>query len=151
MLADPKHGRWSYRIRPGFKVDPKTGKRRQVNGKTYATKREAQTERNKAAVLLDKGKVPTVDRTTYADYLPRWLERRTDELRPPRPAPRATWRTTRGTSSRTSPPRRSAACRCGRSAVATSRRSSTSSSTPAAALSPCGGSSPSSRARSGPR
>ncbi len=36
----------------------------------------AQTERNKAAVLLDKGKVPTVDRVAYADFLPRWLERR---------------------------------------------------------------------------
>jgi integrase len=74
MVEDPKHGRWSFRISAGF--DPQTKKRRQVNGGTYATKREAQVERNKAAALVDRGKVPTVDRTTYAEYLPRWLARR---------------------------------------------------------------------------
>lgn len=74
MLQDPKHGRWSLRLSAGF--DPATGKRRQVNGRTFDTKREAQTERNKAAALIDRGKVPTVDRTTYAEYLPRWLDRR---------------------------------------------------------------------------
>lgn len=74
MLTDPKHGRWSFRLSAGF--DPATRKRRQVNGGMFDTKREAQTERNKAAVLLDKGKVPTVDRTTYAQYLPKWLDRR---------------------------------------------------------------------------
>lgn len=74
MLEDPKHGRWSFRLSAGF--DPLTKRRRQVNGGTYATKREAQIERNKAAALIDRGKVPTVDRTTYADYLPTWLERR---------------------------------------------------------------------------
>lgn len=74
MLEDPKHGRWSFRLSAGF--DPRTKKRRQVNGGTYATKREAQIERNKAAAKLDGGKIPTVDRTTYGEYLEKWLQRR---------------------------------------------------------------------------
>ncbi len=74
MLEDPKHGRWSFRLSAG--LDPVTGKRRQVNGGTYATKRDAQQERNKVAVKLDQGKVPTVNKETLADYLPKWLDRR---------------------------------------------------------------------------
>lgn len=83
MLVDPKHGRWSFRISAG--IDPITRKRRQVNGGTFATKREAQQERNRVATKVDQGKVPSVSRETFADYLPRWLERhaRTDQgLRP---------------------------------------------------------------------
>ncbi|VXB26123.1 Integrase [Nocardioides sp. AX2bis] len=74
MTADPKHGRWSFRLSAG--KDPVTKKRRQVNGGTYPTKREAQQERNKAALKIDQGKVLSVSRETLADYLPRWLERR---------------------------------------------------------------------------
>lgn len=74
MVEDPKHGRWSFRISAGF--DAVTKKRRQVNGGSYATKREAQQERNRAAVRLDQGKLATPSRETLAEYLPRWLERR---------------------------------------------------------------------------
>lgn len=73
QMSDPKHGRWSFRLSAGF--DPVTKRRRQINGGTFATKREAQQERNKLAVKLDQGKVPTASRETLADYLPRWLER----------------------------------------------------------------------------
>lgn len=73
MFEDPKHGRWSFRISAGF--DPMTKKRRQVNGGTYATKREAQQARNAAAVKIDQGKILTPSKLTYAEYLPKWLER----------------------------------------------------------------------------
>ena len=73
MLADPKHGRWSYRISAG--VDPVTKARRQVNGKSYPTKREAQKARNEAAVKVDKGNYLKPSRQTFAEYLPLWLER----------------------------------------------------------------------------
>jgi integrase len=74
MLADAKHGRWSFRISAG--TDPITKKRRQVNGGTFATKREAQQARNAAASKIDLGKVPSTSRETVAEYFPRWLERR---------------------------------------------------------------------------
>lgn len=83
MLEDPKHGRWSFRLSAG--VDPVTKKRRQVNGGTYPTKREAQQARNAAAVRVDQGKILAPSRETFAEYLPSWLERhaRTDRgLRP---------------------------------------------------------------------
>ena len=83
MAQDPKHGRWSYRISAG--VDPVTKARRQVNGKSYPTKREAQKARNEAAVKVDKGSYLKPSRETFAEYLPKWLERhaRTDDgLRP---------------------------------------------------------------------
>lgn len=73
QMSNPKHGKWSFRL--SAKFDPVTKKRRQINGGTYVTKREAQQERNKTAVKLDQGKVPTASRKTLADYLPRWLER----------------------------------------------------------------------------
>lgn len=72
-MSHPKHGRWSFRLSAGF--DPLTKRRRQVNGGTFATKREAQQERNRMAVKLDQGKVPTVSRVTLTEYLPRWLDR----------------------------------------------------------------------------
>lgn len=75
MLEDPKHGSWSFRMSAGF--DPITKKRRQINGGAFATKKEAQQERNRVAVRLDQGKVPSINRTTFAEYLPKWLERRT--------------------------------------------------------------------------
>lgn len=74
MLQDPKHGRWSFRLSAGF--DPSTGRRRQVNGGTFDTKREAQQARNAAAVKLDQGKYVTPTRETLAEYLQRWLVRR---------------------------------------------------------------------------
>lgn len=74
MLEEPDHGRWSFRISAGF--DPVTKKRRQVNGRSYRTKREAQTERNKAAVKIDRGDFVQPSRETFAQYLPAWLERR---------------------------------------------------------------------------
>ncbi|MDO3396991.1 tyrosine-type recombinase/integrase [Nocardioides sp. SOB44] len=74
MLEDPKHGRWSFRLSAGF--DPMTKKRRQVNGGTYPTKREAQQARNAAAVKLDQGKWLAPNRDTLAEYLEKWLERR---------------------------------------------------------------------------
>lgn len=83
MLEDPKHGRWSFRLSAG--VDPATKRRRQVNGATYPTKREAQQARNAAAVRIDQGKVIAPTRETFAEYLPGWLDRhaRTDRgLRP---------------------------------------------------------------------
>lgn len=83
MLTDPKHGSWSFRLSAGF--DPVTKRRRQVNGGTYPTKREAQQARNAAAVRIDQGKILSPSRETFAEYLPAWLERhaRTDRgLRP---------------------------------------------------------------------
>jgi len=83
MAQDPKHGRWSFRISAG--MDPVSKRRRQVNGKSYATKREAQKARNEAAVKVDKGNYLAPSRETFAEYLPKWLERhaRTDDgLRP---------------------------------------------------------------------
>jgi integrase len=74
MLEDPKHGRWSFRLSAGF--DPITKKRRQVNGGSYDTKREAQQARNAAAARLDQGKLATPSRETFAEYLPKWLDRR---------------------------------------------------------------------------
>ena len=74
MLADAKHGRWSFRVSAG--TDPVTRRRRQINGGTYATKREAQQERNKVVARLDQGKVPSASREVFADYLVRWLDRR---------------------------------------------------------------------------
>lgn len=74
MLTDPKHGRWSFRLSAGF--DPVTKKRRQVNGGTYETKREAQQARNAAAVKVDQGKLAMPSRETFAEYLPKWLDRR---------------------------------------------------------------------------
>lgn len=74
MLLDSKHGRWSFRLSAGF--DPVTRKRRQVNGGTYATKREAQAARAAAAVRLDQGKLATPSKETLAEYLDRWLDRR---------------------------------------------------------------------------
>lgn len=74
MLEDPKHGRWSFRLSAGF--DPVTKKRRQVNGASYDTKREAQQARNAAATRLDQGKLSAPSRETFAEYLPKWLERR---------------------------------------------------------------------------
>lgn len=75
MLADPKHGRWSFRLSAGF--DPMTKKRRpQINGGSYATKREAQQARNAAAVRRDQGKLPNPGRERFAEYLTKWLDRR---------------------------------------------------------------------------
>lgn len=74
MIDDPKHGRWGFRLSAGF--DPATGKRRQVNGGTYPTKREAQQARNAMAVKIDQGKLVTPSRQTFGEYLPQWLERR---------------------------------------------------------------------------
>lgn len=74
MLKDPKHGRWSFRLSAG--IDPVTKKRRQLRGGTYATKREAQAERNKLAVKIDTGKVLSPSQETFAEYLDRWLDRR---------------------------------------------------------------------------
>lgn len=74
MAADPKHGRWSFRLSAGF--DPTTHKRRQVNGGSYATKREAQKARNAAAVKVDRREVTKPTRQTFGQYLPTWLERR---------------------------------------------------------------------------
>lgn len=74
MIGDLKHGRWSFRISAGF--DPVTKRRRQINGGTFATKREAQQERNRVAAKIDQGKVPSVSRETVSAYLDRWIERR---------------------------------------------------------------------------
>ncbi|MCO7238413.1 tyrosine recombinase XerC [Aeromicrobium sp. CnD17-E] len=74
MLEDAKHGRWSFRLSAGF--DPVTKKRRQVNGGTYGTKREAQQARNAAAVKIDQGRYLAPTRETLAEYLEKWLERR---------------------------------------------------------------------------
>lgn len=74
MLEDAKHGRWSFRISAG--IDPMTKKRRQVNGGTYDTKREALQARNLAAVKVDQGKILKPSTETFAEYLPKWLERR---------------------------------------------------------------------------
>ncbi len=84
MLADPKHGRWSFRI--SAKRDPMTGKRRQVNGRSYDTKREAQRERNKAAAKIDTGTYVVPSRQTFAEYLPTWLDRHTVSGRGLRPS-----------------------------------------------------------------
>ena len=65
MLTDPKHGRWSFRISAG--MDPVSKRRRQVNGKSYATKREAQKARNEAAVKVDKGNYLAPSRETFAE------------------------------------------------------------------------------------
>jgi integrase len=73
MAQDPKHGRWSFRISAG--MDPVSKRRRQVNGKSYPTKREAQKARNEAAVKVDKGNYLAPSRETFSAYLPRWLER----------------------------------------------------------------------------
>lgn len=74
MLLDPKHGRWSFRLSAGY--DPVTRKRRQVNGRTYSTKREAQRARNEALVKVDRGEVAKHSRVTLAEYVPAWLARR---------------------------------------------------------------------------
>ena len=84
MSTDPKHGRWSFRLSAG--VDPITKKRRQVNGATYPTKREAQQARNAAAVRLDQGKIARLPAETFAEYLPKWLERHARTERGLRPA-----------------------------------------------------------------
>lgn len=84
MLEDAKHGRWSFRLSAGF--DPVTKKRRQVNGGTFATKREAQQARNQAAVKVDRGTILTPTRETFAEYLPKWLERHARTERGLRPS-----------------------------------------------------------------
>ncbi|PKW25414.1 tyrosine-type recombinase/integrase [Phycicoccus duodecadis] len=86
MLADAKHGRWSFRLGAG--VDPVTKKRRQVNGGTYATRREASEARNAAAVRVNRGAVVAPSREVLADYLPVWLSRHTVKGRSLRPATR---------------------------------------------------------------
>lgn len=74
MLRDPKHGRWSFRLSAGF--DPSTGKRRQVNGGTYASETEARKARTAAANQLNQGKYLAPSRETLAQYLDKSLDRR---------------------------------------------------------------------------
>lgn len=69
MLVDAKHGRWSFRSSAG--IDPIARKRRQTNGGTFPTKREAQQERTRVAAKIEQGKVPSVSRETFAEYLSR--------------------------------------------------------------------------------
>lgn len=74
MFTDSKHGRWSFRLSAGF--DPMTKKRRQVNGQSYDTKREAQSARAKALLNLEQGRVVEPSKERLNEYLPRWLDRR---------------------------------------------------------------------------
>lgn len=74
QLADPKHGTWGYYLAAG--VDPATGKRRQVRRSGFHTKQEAQKERNKEAVKLDRGEYIRPTKETLAEYLDAWLPRR---------------------------------------------------------------------------
>lgn len=73
MVADPKHGKWSFRLSAGF--DPVTKRRRQISGGTFATKKAASTAKNLLATKLDKGNVPTASRDTLAIYLAVYLDR----------------------------------------------------------------------------
>lgn len=84
LMADDKHGRWSYRLSAG--IDPATGKRRQVNGKSFAGKREAQKARNEDAVKLDRGTWVKPSSKRLRDWLPEWLERRQRTDRALRPS-----------------------------------------------------------------
>ena len=74
LVSDPKHGSWSFYIAAG--IDPKTGKRRQIRRGGFATKREAQQERNKIAAKLDKGTYRAPSKLTYATFLDDWFKRR---------------------------------------------------------------------------
>lgn len=83
-MADPKHGRWSFRISGG--TDPATGKRVIVRGRSYSTKREAQQERNEAAAKVGQGRYVKPTRQTLAEYLPGWFaHHRTPSGQPLRP------------------------------------------------------------------
>lgn len=73
MLEDPKHGRWSFMLSAG--TDPITGKRVRVRGGTFATRREAASARTALEARKDARKPVRVDRVTFAEYLPPWLER----------------------------------------------------------------------------
>ncbi len=84
MVADPKHGRWSYRLSAG--VDPITKKRRpQVNGRSFVDKVEAAQALAEDQAKLARGTYVKPSRKTLAEWLPEWIARRqrTDKaLRP---------------------------------------------------------------------
>jgi hypothetical protein len=73
-MTDPKHGSWGFHLSAG--LNPKTGKRQAVRRFGFKTKREAQEERNKAAVKVDKGSYVAPTKQTFADYLDVWLAHR---------------------------------------------------------------------------
>ena len=81
LAGDPKHGTWSYTVSAG--TNPRTGKRRQLRGGGFATKREAQSALLAARSKAAAGRMPTDTKVTVAEYLETWLERReVDGLRP---------------------------------------------------------------------
>lgn len=83
MVADPKHGRWTYRLSAGR--DPQTGKRQIIKGGTFGTQRDAEQARNADAAKADAGQYVRPSGKVLALWLDEWIERRqrTDKaLRP---------------------------------------------------------------------
>lgn len=79
LVKDVKHGTWSWRLSNGY--DPRTGTRRRINGKTYATRKEAEKALNAARVAKDQGKL-TGGAPTLAAFAAEFLHRRTTTGRP---------------------------------------------------------------------
>lgn len=75
MLRDPKHGTWGFYVAAG--IDSRTGKRHQVRKAGYTTQQAAQKARNLAAVRVDSGDYNAPTKETFAEYLDKWLPRRT--------------------------------------------------------------------------
>jgi integrase len=62
----------SYLVRVEYPPDPITGKRRQ-RSKTFGTKREAETERAKWLVEIERGTAIEGSKMTVGEYLDHWL------------------------------------------------------------------------------
>ena len=75
MLRDPKHGTWGFYVAAG--LDSKTGKRSQIRKAGFPTQQAAQKARNLAAVKVDAGDFIAPTKETFAEYLEKWLPRRT--------------------------------------------------------------------------
>ena len=79
LMADPKHGAFSWRLSNGY--DPRTGTRKRINGQSYATRKDAEKALNAARHAKDQGRL-TGGAPTLAAYSAEYLQRRTTTGKP---------------------------------------------------------------------
>jgi integrase len=72
-MSNPRHGSWCFRASAGTKPD---GSRRYIPGSGYKTAKEAREARGKALRKYKGQGDRFFDRTTLADYLTEWIDRR---------------------------------------------------------------------------
>lgn len=92
MLEEPRHGSWGFTVYGGS--DPGTGRRVRERRMGFATKREAQQARAELVGKIASKTYQPRSKVTVAEYLDRWIRRRTDlGVKPLRPSTARMYRT----------------------------------------------------------